>query len=259
MISRSGMQRVRLRCVAVAPLLTVLLTLWCTQARADSLMDSVSQYAGDIRDQSLRMMSLVALAGILAIVVAVPAGIYLSRPSQRHGAAIVMQALNIGQAVPKIAVLALAMSAFGIGAAPAVLALWIATILPIAMNTYQGLLAVPRPLIEAATGIGMTPFQILMRVELPNALYVIFAGIRTAFAISVGTAPLAFLIGAGGLGELIFTGISLNDFGMLLAGAVPTALLAIFTDLLISQLQRRLVSPGVNPQSLKPRARAAPK
>lgn len=97
--------------------------------------------------------------------------------------------------------------------------------------------------------MGMTPWQILWRVELPNALYVIFAGIHLALAITVGTAPLAFLIGGGGLGELIFTGIDLNDFGMLLAGAVPTALLAILTDAFVGQMQRLLVSRGVNPQT----------
>lgn len=160
-----------------------------------------------------------------------------------------MQSLNVGQAVPKLALLALAMSVMGIGSAPAIFGLWVATLLPIALNTYEGLRAVPPSLIEAATGMGMTPWQILRRVELPNALYVIFAGIRTALAITVGTAPLAFLIGGGGLGELIFTGIDMNDFGMLLAGAVPTALLAILTDACIAQLQRMLVSRGVNPQA----------
>ena len=160
-----------------------------------------------------------------------------------------MQSLNVGQAVPKLALLALAMSVMGIGAVPAIFGLWVATLLPIALNTYEGLRAVPPALIEAATGMGMTPWQILWRVELPNALYVIFAGIRTALAITVGTAPLAFLIGGGGLGELIFTGIDLNDFGMLLAGAVPTALLAILTDAFIGQMQRMLVSRGVNPQT----------
>jgi osmoprotectant transport system permease protein len=96
--------------------------------------------------------------------------------------------------------------------------------------------------------MGMRPMQILWRVELPNALYVIFAGIRTALAITVGTAPLAFLVGGGGLGELIFTGIDLNDFGMLLAGAIPTALLAICTDAIVGQMQLRLVSPGITPK-----------
>jgi osmoprotectant transport system permease protein len=96
--------------------------------------------------------------------------------------------------------------------------------------------------------MGMTPRQVLFRVELPNALYVIFAGIRTALAITVGTAPLAFLVGGGGLGELIFTGIDMNDFSMLLAGAIPTAVLAVLTDVLIGQMQVHLVSRGVTPQ-----------
>lgn len=226
----------------------VTLTLACTGAWADSWLSGVAQYRSDIVYQSVQMMTMVAIAGFLAIVVAVPVGIYMSRPSQRRGAAVAMQTLNVGQAVPKLALLALAMSVMGIGRVPAIFGLWVATLLPIALNTYEGLRAVPRALIEAATGMGMTPGQILWRVELPNALYVIFAGIRTALAITVGTAPLAFLIGGGGLGELIFTGIDLNDFTMLLAGAIPTALLAIFTDAFVGQMQRRLVSRGVNPQ-----------
>lgn len=226
----------------------LLLAATCAQARADGWWSSVAQYRGDIVYQSIQMMVMVAIAGALAIVVAVPAGIYLSRPLQRRGAAIVMQTLNVGQAIPKLALLALAMSVMGIGSVPAIFGLWVATLLPIALNTYEGLRAVPRSLIEAATGMGMTPLQILWRVELPNALYIIFAGVRTALAITVGTAPLAFLIGGGGLGELIFTGIDLNDFGMLLAGAVPTALLAVLTDAFVGQLQRHLVSRGVNPQ-----------
>ncbi|MFT4065437.1 ABC transporter permease [Paraburkholderia sp.] len=226
-----------------------MLALACTGARADNWWSGIAEYRGDIAYQSVQMMVMVAIAGVLAIAVAVPAGIYLSRPSQRHGAAVVMQTLNVGQAIPKLALLALAMSAIGIGPVPAIFGLWVATLLPIALNTYEGLRAVPRPLIEAATGMGMTPLQILWRVELPNALYVIFAGIRTALAITVGTAPLAFLIGGGGLGELIFTGIDMNDFTMLLAGAIPTALLAILTDACVGQMQRRLVSPGVTPKN----------
>ena len=229
--------------------LGLILTLACNGARADTWLSGVAQYRSDIVYQSVQLMTMVVIAGVLAIVVAVPVGIYMSRPSQRHGAAVAMQTLNIGQAIPKLALLALAMSVMGIGTVPAIFGLWVATLLPIALNTYEGLRSVPRSLIEAATGMGMTPRQILWRVELPNALYVIFAGIRTALAITVGTAPLAFLIGGGGLGQLIFTGIDLNDFTMLLAGAIPTALLAILTDLFVGQLQRRLVSRGVTPNS----------
>jgi osmoprotectant transport system permease protein len=106
---------------------------------------------------------------------------------------------------------------------------------------------VEAPLLEAARGMGMTSGQIFRRVEFPNALFVILAGIRTAMAICVGTAPLAFLIGAGGLGELIFTGIALNELPMMLAGAIPTALLAVVTDALVGALQYCIVPRGINP------------
>jgi osmoprotectant transport system permease protein len=219
-------------------------------AHADNLLASIGQYRNDIVYQSIQQMTMVAIAGVLAILVAVPLGIYLSRATgkQARFAHAVLQTLNMGQAVPKLALLALAMSVLGIGRGPSIFALWVATLLPILLNTLEGLRAVPRALIEAATGMGMTPTQILLRVELPNALYVIFAGVRTALAITVGTAPLAFLVGGGGLGELIFTGIDMNDFSMLLAGAIPTALLAILTDVLVGQMQVHLVSRGVNPQ-----------
>ncbi|SAL33353.1 glycine/betaine ABC glycine transporter permease [Caballeronia turbans] len=217
-------------------------------AHADNWFASIGQYRADIVYQAGQQMLMVLIAGVAAIVVAVPVGIWLSRPANGRAAQFVMFALNAGQAVPKLAILALAMSAFGIGAKPAILALWLATLLPIAMNTYEGIRAVPPALIEAANGIGMTQWQILRKVELPNAMFVILAGVRTALAITVGTAPLAFLVGGGGLGELIFTGIDLNDFSMLLAGAIPTALLAVATDLFVAQLQHWLVPRGVSPQ-----------
>lgn len=211
------------------------------------MLEQILSFRKDIAYLTVQHMELVLIAGTLALMVAIPLGIWLSRPAQRRIAEGVMQAFNIGQAVPKLALLALAMSVLGIGALPAIFGLWVATLLPIVRNTYEGLLAVPAPLIEAATSMGMTPRQILFRVELPNAAYVIFAGVRTALAITVGTAPLAFLIGGGGLGELIFSGIDLNDMPMMLAGAIPTALLAIATDLVCGQCQYWLVSRGVNP------------
>lgn len=212
------------------------------------MWEDILSHQEDIIYLAKEQMAMVLIAGALAIAVAVPVGVWLSRPWMRRYAEPVMQVLNVGQAVPKLALLALAMSFMGIGVWPAIFGLWVATLLPIARNTYEGLLAVPRHYIEAALGMGMTPGHILFKVELPNALYVIFAGVRTALAITVGTAPLAFLIGGGGLGELIFTGIDLNDLAMMLAGAIPTALLAIFTDAAVGLLQRQLVSRGVNPE-----------
>ncbi|MEO7133793.1 MAG: ABC transporter permease [Vicinamibacterales bacterium] len=196
---------------------------------------------------SQQHMRIVAISGRLAILVGVPLGMWLSRPSMRRVAESLMQVLNIGSTIPTLAVLALAMSLLGIGAVPAIFALWVASLLPIVRNTYAGMLGVPSYYVEAATGMGMRPLQILSGVELPNALFVMFAGIRTALAVNVGTAPLAFLIGGGGLGELIFTGIDLNEPAMMLAGAIPTALLAVLVDYAVGALAFFVVPRGVNP------------
>ncbi len=171
----------------------------------------------------------------------------LTRQRLRRYGDIVLQVLNVGATIPTLAVLALSMSVLGIGDRPAIFGLFVVTLLPIVSNTLAGIRAVPPYLIEAAHGMGMSPGQILWKVELPNAMFVIYAGIRTALAINVGTVPLAFLIGGGGLGELIFSGIALNEFGMMLAGAIPTALLAILVDFLMGQLQLWTIPRGVNP------------
>ncbi|MDQ3188593.1 MAG: ABC transporter permease [Pseudomonadota bacterium] len=216
-------------------------------AQRSGLFDQIAKYRSDIIYLSQQHMKLVAISGGLAILVGVPFGLWLSRPRMRRAAESMMQALNIGSTVPTLAVLALAMSFLGIGTIPAIFALWVASLLPIVRNTYAGMLGVPAYLVEASTGMGMRPMQILTGVELPNALFVTFAGIRTALAINVGTAPLAFLIGGGGLGELIFTGIDLNEPGMMLAGAIPTALLAVIVDFAVGAISYFVVPRGVNP------------
>ncbi len=216
-------------------------------AQRSGLFDQIAKYRSDIIYLSQQHMKLVAISGGLAILVGVPFGLWLSRPRMRGMAESLMQALNIGSTIPTLAVLALAMSFLGIGTVPAIFALWVASLLPIVRNTYAGMLGVPAYLVEASTGMGMRPMQILTGVELPNALFVTFAGIRTALAINVGTAPLAFLIGGGGLGELIFTGIDLNEPGMMLAGAIPTALLAVIVDFAVGAISYFVVPRGVNP------------
>ncbi|KQM54821.1 ABC transporter permease [Pseudomonas sp. Leaf15] len=200
---------------------------------------------GDITYLTVQHLHIVAVSGALALVVALPLGVWMSRPSNQRYAMACMQLLNVGQAIPKLALLALAMSVFGVGGGAAIFGLWVATLLPVVVNTYEGLRAVPEHLLEAAEAMGMTPAQRLWKVEVPNALNVIFAGIRTALAINVGTAPLAFLVGGGGLGELIFTGIDLNDFSMMLAGATATAFLAIAVDLGCGVIQHVTVSRGL--------------
>jgi osmoprotectant transport system permease protein len=187
-------------------------------------------------------MMLVFWSMLFALLVGIPSGIILSRPAARKWAEYVMQIFNVGNTLPPLAVLALAMVVIGIGDRPAIIALFLASLLPIVRNTYSGLCSVPASLIEAANGIGMTKGQRLRKVELPNAWPVMLSGIRVATAINVGTAPLAFLIGASSYGELIFPGIYLNDFPTLILGAAATALFALILDMLLAG-RGRLVSP----------------
>ncbi|GAA5170173.1 MULTISPECIES: ABC transporter permease [Halomonadaceae] len=228
-------------------LLAIALFVAGVWAQRSGMIEEFIFYLPDVRYLAVQHLFLTAVSGGLAILVAVPLGIVLSRPSVERYAESLMQVLNVGTTIPTLAVLALSMSFLGIGTVPAVFGLFVATLLPIARNTYVGLKGVSPALMEAAAGLGMSPIQRLFRVELPNALYVIFAGVRTALAINVGTVPLAFLIGAGGLGELIFTGIALYDTTMMLAGAIPTALLAIAVDIVIAISAFLVVPRGVNP------------
>ncbi len=222
--------------------LAITLALWASGLGADIL-----GYRKDIVYLTKQHLVLVAVSGSAAIVLGVATGVWLSRPWMARWAEGVIQAVNMVTSIPTLGKLALMMSFLGIGPLPAIVGLWIATLLPIVRNTYAGIRAVPPHLVDAARGMGMGPSAVLMRVELPNALFVIFAGVRTAMAINVGTAPIAFLIGGGGLGELIFTGIDLQQQAMMLAGAIPTALLAVAVDFLFGQAQYWLVPRGVNP------------
>ncbi|EHK0946190.1 osmoprotectant ABC transporter permease OsmY [Citrobacter farmeri] len=183
---------------------------------------------------------LVFTSMFFALLVGIPSGILLSRPAAKGVAEYAMQIFNIGNTLPPLAVLALAMVIIGIGDMPAIVALFLASLLPIVRNTYAGLSSVPPSLIEAANGIGMTKWQRLCQVEIPNAWPVMLSGIRIATAINVGTAPLAFLIGASSYGELIFPGIYLNDFPTLILGATATALFALILDSLLAWLGRFL-------------------
>ncbi len=193
----------------------------------------------------LQHLYLVTFSMIIATIIGVTAGILLTRRRLRRYAGICMYIIGLGQTIPSLAVLALAMSVLGIGVKPAVFALTIYSILPIARNTLAGITAVPSELIDAGKGMGMPPMSILMEVELPNAMEVILTGFRIALVINIGTAALAYVIGAGGLGDLIFTGISLMQTDKLLAGAIPVTLLALFADFLTELLGLTLISRGL--------------
>ena len=198
-----------------------------------------------IMELFIQHLYIVTVSMLIATVIGVTAGILLTRKRLRRFAGICMYIIGLGQTIPSLAVLALAMSFLGIGTRPAIFALTIYSILPIARNTLAGITAVPSELIDAAKGMGMPPRRILIEVEIPNAMTVILTGFRVALIINIGTAALAYVIGAGGLGDLIFTGISLMQTDKLLAGAIPVTLLALFADFLSELMGLLLVSKGL--------------
>ncbi|GJM35793.1 MAG: hypothetical protein DHS20C18_47940 [Saprospiraceae bacterium] len=187
-------------------------------------------------EQMLEHLGLTFLSLLLAVLIAVPTGIFIARNSRYAGG--ILGFTNILQTIPSIALLGFMIPILGIGVKPAIFALFLYALLPILRNTYTGIREVDASVVEAARGIGMSDWQILRQVELPLAMPVLFAGIRTATVINVGVATLAAYIGAGGLGEFIFGGIALNNTMMILAGSIPAALLAVFFDQALAALQR---------------------
>ncbi|ASK28910.1 ABC transporter permease [Chryseobacterium sp. T16E-39] len=201
-----------------------------------SLWQFIAEQQDKLLIQVVQHLGLTFVSLLLAIIVGVPLGILIAR--KRLFANPVLGTAGILQTVPSIALLGFMIPAFGIGATPAIVALLIYALLPIIRNTYTGITGVDPAVVEAAKAMGMNRKQLLFKVELPLAMPVIIAGIRTAAVINVGVATLASFVAAGGLGEFIFGGISLNNTNMILAGAIPAALLAIILDQLIAILQR---------------------
>ncbi|MFQ5583606.1 MAG: ABC transporter permease, partial [Calditrichia bacterium] len=185
-----------------------------------------------------------------------PLGILVTRPGWRQHAGTVLAMGNTFQTVPTLAVIGLASAALsvfnaGIGWWPAILALVLYSILPVLTNTIAGMEGVPESAMRAAKGMGFSGYQLLFKIELPLAFPVILAGIRTAVVINIGTAALAAAIGADCLGTLIFQGISTGNMNILLAGAVPTALLAVIVDLIFSGIEYLKTPPGLKTEKNK--------
>jgi len=177
---------------------------------------------------TVRHLELVAIALLAAVIVAVPLGLALERA--RRIAEPTIGALGVLQTIPSIALLAFMIPLLGVGVAPALVALWLYALYPIARGTYTGVRDADPDAVAAAEALGTTPAQRLMWVRLPLAAPVIMAGIRTAAVITVGAATLAAFIGAGGLGEPIVAGLALADTRMILSGALPAAALALAVD-----------------------------
>ena len=198
-------------------------------------------HRGEIFDATLAHLELVLIAMAIAIAIGVPLGMFIvQRPALRS---LALALASVFQTIPSLALFGFLIPIpflGGIGKRTAVVALVLYALLPILRNTYVGLTGIDPAVLEAAEAMGMTPSQILLRVRLPLALSIILAGVRTATVITIGVATIAAAIGAGGLGTFIFRGVAMVSDAVILAGAVPAALLALLADGLLALLERRL-------------------
>jgi len=184
---------------------------------------------------------LVIFAMISAILFSVPIGIIITRSKFQSIVPIIDKITNISHKVPSLAVLALIYSFFGLGFKTALFALWLYSLLPILRNNLAVIHSIPDEIIEAAKGMGMSQKHIIMRIELPLALPVIMAGIRVSVVVCAGAAALATFIGAGGLGDLIVTGLALSRNTIILTGGILTALFGILMDSIFAIMENHLL------------------
>jgi osmoprotectant transport system permease protein len=213
----------------------------------NDLISVIADRWPEILDATKQHLILSIISIFWEILIAVPLGILLSR--YRKFADMVIGIVSVIQTIPSLALLGFMIPLFGIGPLPAILAMVLYGILPILRNTYTGILDVDPTCIEAGRGMGMTRGQLLRMVELPLARSVIFAGIRTATVMTIGVATLAAFIGAGGLGDLILRGIAMIDTGVILAGAIPAAILAVIFDILLAWVDWRITPRGLRTRS----------
>jgi len=201
----------------------------------------ILEHRGEILSATLDHMTLVVIAMAIAILIGFPLGMFIvHRPALRT---LALGIASIFQTIPSLALFGFLIPIpfiGGIGKRTAVVALVLYALLPILRNTYVGLTGIDPAVLESAEAMGMTRTQILFRVRFPLALAVILAGIRTATIITIGVATIAAAIGAGGLGTFIFRGVALVSDALILAGAIPAALLALVADFLLGLLERRL-------------------
>jgi osmoprotectant transport system permease protein len=239
-MGRIGWPKLVMLPVAIA---LVLLATWLWFQRAD--LDSISETAlsnGNVWKCFKQHVQLTVISTFFVLIIAIPLGILLTRKAFRKAAPVAMTFANMGQATPAIGLLALLVIWMGIGEKPALIGIIIYAVLPVLSNTIAGLKANDPTLMEAARGIGMSSLGVLTKVELPLAVPLILAGVRTALVLNVGTATLATFGGGGGLGVLITTGITNQRMPVLLLGSILTVALALFVDWLAS-LAEILLSP----------------
>lgn len=200
------------------------------------------RYGPEILQHTGEHLLLVAIAIGIATIVSIPLGILITR--QRALRQPILIIANVLQTIPSLALFGLLIPFAGIGSVPAIIALTLYSFLPIIRNTYTGISSIDPAIREAGRGMGMTDWQLLSQVEIPLALGVILAGVRVATVIAIGIATIAAAIGAGGLGALIFRGIAVVNDQLILAGAIPAAIMALIADFGIGWLEQKLTVKG---------------
>ncbi|WP_190077279.1 ABC transporter permease [Streptomyces daghestanicus] len=218
--------------------------LWFQQAELDALSENALA-GGQVTKALWQHVQLTVISTFFVLVIAIPLGVLLTRRIFRRATPLALAFANMGQATPAIGLLALLVIWLGIGRRSALIGIIVYAILPVLSNTIAGLKANDPTLLEAARGIGMSPFGVLTRVELPLAVPLILAGVRTALVLNVGTATLATFGGGGGLGVLITTGITSQRMPVLVLGSVLTVALALLVDWLASLAELLLRPRGL--------------
>ena len=208
------------------------------------MFDFLYKNRGQIASLTLEHLWLVGIAIAFAVIIGVPLGILISRSAWLRKP--VLGGTNVLQTIPSLALFGFLLPVPWLGARAerlAVVALVLYALLPIVRNTFTGIMSVDPAIKEAAIGMGMTDTELLARVELPLGAPFILAGVRIATVTAVGVATIAAAVGAGGLGELIFRGVAMVNDQLILAGAIPAALLAIIADLVLGAVENRLRVP----------------
>lgn len=204
------------------------------------LYDFISTRWEMIFELSLEHLWLVLMAGAIAIIIGVIFGVAITYNQQ--AAAVVLGICQVLMVIPSFAMLGFLIPFFGIGFTTGVVALILYTLLPVTRNTYTGIREIPPSVLESAKGMGMSESAILIKIKIPLALPVIMAGFRTAMVMVVGIAAIAAYIGAGGLGEFIFHGISRTQPNRIITGAIFVSIIALMLDLILGKIEDRLLA-----------------
>ncbi len=203
----------------------------------------IAQHGSELLEKTWQQIYISAISLFLGIIVAVPISVILLKFPKT--AKVVIALASMLQTIPALALLAMMIPFFGVGRVPAIIALFLYSLMPIMRNTYVGLIDVNLDTIDSARGQGMTKMQLILKVDIPLAMPVIMSGIRLSAIYVIAWATLASYIGAGGLGDFIFNGLSLYQPDLIFGGTIPVIILALLADYLLGQLEKKLSPKGI--------------